>query len=160
MTGHHNVLIGLPLSGRSVRNRHGRHSRGGKGHHRHHHHKGKHLKAPEEEHRPGEGAVEEGESERGHPLPLPSPRAVRSPKLGNVGFFINLIHFIGCSLNRLLESPNFVQLWISYYLASNRLTLSIFSLTLILALASLPDAKNESPSKVFLAPRLLCTHLK
>ena len=50
--GHHNVLVGLPLSGRSVRSRHGRHSRGGKGHHRHH--KGKHLKAPEEEHRPGE----------------------------------------------------------------------------------------------------------
>ena len=56
--GHHNVLMGLPLSGRSVRSRHGRHSRGGKGHHRHHHHhKGsKHLKAPEEEHRPGEEA--------------------------------------------------------------------------------------------------------
>ena len=51
--------MGLPLSGRSVRSRHGRHSRGGKGHHRHHHHhKGsKHLKAPEEEHRPGEAAV-------------------------------------------------------------------------------------------------------
>ena len=50
--------MGLPLSGRSVRSRHGRHSRGGKGHHRHHHHhKGsKHLKAPEEEHRPGEEA--------------------------------------------------------------------------------------------------------
>ena len=42
-----------PLSGRSVRQRHGRHSRGGKGHH-HRHHKGKHLKAPEEENRPGE----------------------------------------------------------------------------------------------------------
>ena len=50
--------MGLPLSGRSVRSRHGRHSRGGKGHHRHHHHKGsKHLKAPEEEHRPGEAAA-------------------------------------------------------------------------------------------------------
>ena len=50
--------MGLPLSGRSVRSRHGRHSRGGKGHHRHHHHKGsKHLKAPEEEHRPGEEAA-------------------------------------------------------------------------------------------------------
>merc|ERR1719471_1892590 len=31
MMGHHNVLMGLPLSGRSVRSRHGRHSRGGKG---------------------------------------------------------------------------------------------------------------------------------